>query len=442
MGFSFIRMSFLMLILSHACACAEDWKLSEHGAANLDSMQYLQPVPQTNYILETFRFSGEFALKHGDDLRFKLSPLVQADPLNDSLSERYWFEVPEGDVQYKNDGWIFQLGVNTFSWGVTDGYNPLDVVSARRYQDPLKQDKLSAPSLSVKKDVGKFTFEGIYIPLQRKSILPGVQSRWLPRQVLTTTSIGDGTESAQLNLPSQLQYHYNPDQERDQALENNVGFRVQMNGILDGLDASIAGFEGAADAPAIDIYASGTAVQLNPRVILQADPQVGLTPVYYRQRVYGGTLVYAAGSTIFRAETAITRLVSKGQDLNGNSEEFILAAEHPYVIFGKDLTMIYQGTIARHSVPLTNSATALNRIFDRALLLGARYVPTEKLSILLSGLFDTQFHEQLAHVESTYNLTDAWKLGLAGDALWGTPDTPLGQFTNNERVTFTVRTAF
>ena len=414
-----------------------------HGGADLNSIFYHRKVFPTNQILETGRLSLGTTLKPGADFRVKFSPIFQADPFNNSTSERVWSDLPEGYIQYRSSGWVIQAGYNTFTWGVTDGYNPLDVLNARRYQDPLKQEKLGALSLSIKKDVENLSFEAVYIPLQRTSILPGEKSRWLPRQILTTTSIGDGSQSAMLNLPPELDYHFNSRQDRDGALENNLGLRIQINGLVQGLDASLVAFNGgSASSPAIDVTASGTLVQLLPILIIQADPVVTLTPVYYRKWIYGGSLVYAIEGVIFRAETAITRLISKGPDLLGNAEEFILGIEKPVSIAAHDLTLILQGTYANHSAPISNGVTSLNRIFDRAIIVGARLSLSEKLTLLTSGLLDTQFHEELAHLEWNYNLTDNWKLGISGDAIWGGSDTPFGAFSSNDRMMVSIKTVF
>ena len=420
----------------------EQWKHSLHGEAKLDSTYYFEPLGPTNQLLETGRLSFDSSFKRGKEWKIQFAPLFQADPLNDSPNERYWAELPEAYLQYQDNGFRIQAGYNTFSWGVSDGYNPLDVVSARRYQDPLNQEKLGAPSLSMKKDFDNVSFELIYIPVQRKSILPGVNSRWLPREVLTTTSIGNGTQSATLNLPPQLAYQYREDQVRDRALNNNYGVRMQVNGLAEGLDVSIEGFEGAATTPAVDVGASGTLTQIQPNFIIQADPEITLTPVYYRQRVYGATFVYAAFGTIFKFETAFTRLVSSGADLLGNSEAFILGVERPLPIGTRDLTLVLQATHVNHSSPLTNSATSLDRIFDRALLLGMRYPASEKLTLLATGLWDLQFHEELGHLEASYHLTDAWTTALAGDALFGPKDTPLGSYHRNERLMLSFKNSF
>jgi hypothetical protein len=419
------------------------WKIGVNGGAEYDSTTYLQSVSQTNIALESVRLNFDGSAKYSDFLRFKLNPFFQADPLNNSISDRYWFDVPEGYVQFQANGWTFQAGYNVFTWGVTDGFNPLDVVSAQRYQDPLNSKKLGAPSLLVKKDLTGLNVEAIYIPWQRKSVLPGTQSRWLPRTVASTIGLaGSQGQLATLNLPPNLDYYYYPDQERDHALENNVGVRVQAPGILPGLDASVEAFNGAAPVPAIDLTASGTVTQFLPSLQIQADPFLGLTPVFYRQWMYGGSLVYGNFGVIFRTEVAVTRVISQGADLPGNAEQYVLGVERPVPIGTTDLTVLAQGAYSRHSDPLSNSSTSLIRIFDRALLLGARLSFSEALSAQLSGLYDTESHGELAHAESSYNLSDSVKLGLAADVLLGKTGTPLGSYNKNERVIASLKTNF
>lgn len=431
-------------------AWASGWSDSFHGNANLTSTDFPDEVNPTNRFLETARFSFDDTLKYQKTFRVKFTPLIQADPLNYSPSERYWFDVPNGYFQILSSGFTIQVGYNTFNWGVTDGFNPLDVVSARRYQDPFAPDKLGAPSISVKKEMGKFSIEGLFIPFQRKSILPGVNSRWLPRQVFSTNSFtvpasfpGGGSGSALIYLPNDLSYSFQSDEEVDRALENNFGFRTQINGLLPGLDVSLEGFEGAGSTPAILVGASGNVLsETSNLIVIQANPLVNLTPVYYRQYVYGGSMVYAHFGMIFRTEAAFTRLISKSVGLPGDSEEYVLGIEKPIPIGGQDLTLLLMGTYARHADPISNSTTSLNRIFDRAVILGGRYSFSERLTVLASGLYDTESHGELAHVEASYGLTDASKIGIAGDALWGSPETPLGTYRLNDRASVSLKTAF
>lgn len=425
-----------------ASANAEEWKLQTHGDLSFIHSQYLTPLEPSNTILETLRAKGDLNLKYGKEVRFKFTPLMQADPLNHSARERYWADLPAGYVQVQDQDLTLSVGFNTVQWGVTDGYNPLDVVNARRLQDPLNSEKLGAFSVQAKKSFGDLVFEGIYIPWQRKSILPGESSRWLPREVFTTATFTRGSEAATLNLPHDLNYSYGGDSERDRALLNNVGFRVLYSNFMPGLDLTAQVFNGAATTPSIDVVATGVVTQVLPAIVIDAKPNVTLIPVFYRQWVYGGSFVYSHFGMIFKGEVAITRLISKGSDLLGDSEEYVFGIERPLSIFTRELTVLLQGTLARHTEPINNSTLSLSRLFDRALIFGLRFSVSEKLLSQASALYDTESKGALFHLDFSLAATDSLKLALAGDSLTGAASTPIGTYRKNNRIIASIKVAF
>lgn len=446
-SFILLRVFALALLIWGLAASAwgdgfwDDVKVDPHAEIELDSTGYFTPVAPTNQFLETGQLSLPTTIRY-KDLKLRFSPTGQADPLNNSTTERYWAEVPEGFAQYEDNGWTMKLGYNVYTWGVTDGFNPLDVVSARRYQDPLRPQKLGAPGVTLKKDIDKFSFEGVYIPWQRQTILPGNDSRWLPRQTVRNQSISFAGETGTISVPANLNYSFQNPTEKNDALENNYGFRIQGQGLVEGLDASAEYFEGASPVPAVIATVNVISQQLFPTYILFVDPNISLQAEYYRQRVYGGSLVYANFGSIFRAEAAITRLISAGQELPGDSEAYVAGVEHPFPLGPDALTLLVQGTYQRQSVAIQNATTDLSRVFDRAGMVALRYTFTEKLTGLASALFDVESHGEYAHAEGSYALTDSVKLGLAGDELWGAVTTPLGTYNNNARVIASVRTSF
>ena len=419
-----------------------DWKIDPHAELELDSTYYPSPLAPTNQFLETAQLGLPTTFRYQHDFKLRFDPVFQADPLNNSITERYWFDAPEGFAQYQHEGWTTQIGYNVFTWGVTDGFNPLDIVSARREQDPLRPQKLGAPSVTLKKDIDNFSFEGIFIPWQRQTVLPGIDSRWLPRQVVRSQSFIFQGETGTLNLPANINYSYLPYVQKDNALEKNYGFRSQVQGLVEGLDASLEYFEGAAPVPAVLAVVNATGTQLFPSYALNVEPNIQLQAEYYRQRVFGGSLVYANFGSIFRFEAAITRLISEGQELPGNSEAYVLGVERPFPLGPDALTVLVQGTYVRQTIPIQNATTDLSRVFDRAALCGLRYAFNEKFTVLGSALFDTESHGEYAHLEGGYALSDSVKLGLAGDDFWGAAATPTGTYNKNERVIASVKTSF
>ena len=140
---------------------------------------------------------------------------------------------------------LVQIGFNTFTWGVTDGYNPVDVVSARRYEDPFNSTKLGAFSLLGRLDFGGVLFEGIYIPWQRASLLPGDNSRWLPRELGGPIQY----QGLTTDLPASPLFRFGDKIEYDSALKNNLGLRVSSHFL--GIDAAGYVFDGAATVPSV-----------------------------------------------------------------------------------------------------------------------------------------------------------------------------------------------
>lgn len=268
-------------------------------------MQFIPQVyPQTltsavNHEFYILRDQIHYEYKFDDNVSFRVSPVLQADPFNNSSSERYWADLPEGYFQIKSLGSIgkslggFVVGFNTFTWGVTDVYNPLDIVSARRWEDPLNSEKLGAPSVSFHTEIAGVSIQGIYIPFQRKSILPGDNSRWLPRTPFQAqTGLFEGQVATVLPPPT-LDYQYLDDQTLNNALTNNFGVRLETH--LPSLDLSFVAFDGAAPLPATDLNLTGTVTDVSDQIMIASGSLIGISPVYYRQFVGGASATYALG---------------------------------------------------------------------------------------------------------------------------------------------------
>jgi len=206
----------LGLFLSSAGAGAE-WKSSVSADATLEGLYWssgaLSPENNRARAVATLRIPA--TIRNGRAIRFRFLPLVQSDHLSPSKKERFFWDAQEAYLQLQCLPWTIQAGFNVQSWGDTDVFNPLDVVNARRYYDPFRSEKLGAAGLLLKREWELFFAEAIYIPRQRETLLPGDNSRWLPRDVYKSRSfegvpIGGGqTLSGVVNLPTNMRYHYN-----------------------------------------------------------------------------------------------------------------------------------------------------------------------------------------------------------------------------------------
>ena len=419
-----------------------DFTLEPHADLSFTSVGYPENVdPVVNSWLGIWHLQTSAQGGWSKEVKFNIRPEFQADPFNNTISERYWAELPEGYLQIKPiqdapSELVIQAGFNTFTWGVTDGFNPLDIVSAKRYTDPFITEKLGAPSLLIRSEVpgGIVSFEGIYIPFQRKSIIPGNNNRWLPRQGAT---IQPGVDvlgfPVIVQIPDQSSYNLHDDLTLDSALNNNFGFRLEAH--VQSLDLSFVLFDGAAAVPFVQVGITSNLVAFPPPAfVIQDDQLINITPIYYRQLVYGGSAVYPFKEFIFRAEAAFTRVTSRSPGLQGITNQFVVEAEHEFDIFGTRITGILEGTYGQYSNPQNSSLFSLPRMFDRAVIPGFRYAPTETFSVAAFAVIDTQYNGELGHAEMSDALNDNWKVNLAGELLMGSATTPIGSYSKNSRI--------
>jgi hypothetical protein len=436
-----------LLLAQPSLAFADGLEFDPHVDLRLTEQMYPDNIsPVVNQFFEIGNLQLPTEVRYGSMLSFKMRPEFQVNPASDSIPERYWAELPEGYFQIKplaGDPTLrIQLGFNTFTWGVTDGYNPLDVVSAARYEDPLNPEKLGAASLAVHAELpgGVLSFDGIYIPRQRQSILPGNNSRWLPREQFQSESVNSQNYLATIVLPSNEQFGLSSDQVLSNALDSNFGFKMDAH--LPSLDLSAMFFDGAAPLPATDVSLSGggTFTSINT-ITINADPFIGIRPVYYRQIMTGGSLVYALGEFIIRGEAALTRVVSKRSDLPSLSNEYVGEIEHTFPIEAGTLTALVEGTYAQHSETVDPTLVSLSRVFDRAVAVGAHYSPNSSLTAGMLALLDTEFHGELIRLEISDALSDSFKLSGTGELLQGADGSPVGTYRYNSRALVSLKYA-
>lgn len=426
-------------------AFAADWKASGNVDLTLEDLYWtagnVPPDNNRNRPIGTLRLP--MGLRYGRGLKFRLLPNVQSDPNSPSTNERLFWDIQEGYMQLQSLPWTFQLGMNVQNWGDTDVFNPLDVVNARRYYDPLRSEKLGAPTVLIKRDWENFFFEALYIPVQRETKLPGESSRWMPRDVYKSRKFegqyieGIGTLSGTIVLPSNLSYHYRPSTELDHSLSNNFGARMKFR--FPGFDWTIAAFLGAAPTPSVNIDTIGLKSTLNPgaeTVTITVDPDVYLRALYYKNRMVGTSFVWVFGPVLVKGASAHNKPLSTSLgDLLPKAEwDNALGLERTVGIGSGSLTMLAQGTYIKRDEKLDTNSVSLSRMFDRAVMGGLRYAPSERTTILASYLYDIQYKGSFAHGEFSYKLADGWLGKIAGDHLGGPAETPTGTYRKNSRV--------
>lgn len=417
-------------------------KWSFGASADLQG-QYFPDATQSPPLERKFGIlNGELdgSMKVGHGFLVKVRPTGHWDPNNPTPNERSWYDLPEGYLQLKGSvsestAYTMQLGFNTFTWGVTDGYNPVDIVSARRYNDPIFNEKLGAFSLLGRLDFGFLLLEGIYIPWQRESQLPGEKSRWLPRELGGPIQYA----GAVTDLPSVPDYSFAEPISYDAALKNNFGARASSHFL--GMDAAAYFFDGAATLPAVSYQLDVTATAIDPSTFnvthWSASPHVTLRPIYNRVTVTGASVVFPIWELIVRSELAVTKAYRKGSPaITEQDTEGVAEVEHTFS--GEKSTFTVIG-LAAYSDPQdnglqTSDTPTLNRLFDRAAGGGFRWQPEENTSVDTYAAFDVKHGGSLYNAQLTYKLSDAWKAYGGGQVFQGKSSQPVGVYRHNSRV--------
>lgn len=361
-------------------------------------------------------------------LRFKLAPYLYADPVSKSVSENLLVDANEANAEIRMGDSSLALGLNQVSWGVTDVFNPLDVVSPRRYFDPLNSDKRGVPSVILTHESGDWRFEGLYIPVQLPSILPGNNSRWLPRDVTYNREAG----LTKVILPDDLQYNYRDFNELDGSLHHNFGGRIEMR--KSGVDLSAIFFQGAPTAPSIQPIAEGDLSWPGGVQTITFHRDVDLRPDYYWRRTVGASAVFTLSSSILRMEVANSDRVTGPKSVPGWSQSAVIGLEHNIPIAASTLTLLAQVTAARYEINADNTVTSIDRIFDQSGLLGFRLSTSDEWVYTAAVLRENVYKGTFLQAKAEKKITDGVSGQIQGEIIDAPGGTPLGSYTRNDRV--------
>lgn len=427
------------------------WKYRVTPLLRTNFLYYTSDVAGTKQARYSIRgeLNGTYRWKR--QFKFVFQPIAEFDPsagtansqINGAIdnSERVYYDLREAYFQFKLSPFTILLGNQIFSWGVNDGFSPIDVINARRYVSPLSADKIGAPAVTAKWNAGDYSLELVYIPFQRESILPGEDSRWLPRSFYVTRSL----PGVLLQLPNDVRYYYKEDEELDDALQNN--FAARFRGQLPFLDFSLVYFQGFAASPSVNLQLSANAISAGTDTspaIIALNPDVGLVPVFYKRRVYGGTIVYTLGTFIFRLESAFTNQISENNQkaLPGDYSEHVLSVEHDFPVGRSVITAVLQGTYSDYETDSENGTVSLGRIFEGAVIAGLRYAPNPRTSFIASYIYDTKRKDNVLAINAERKFFDKLTASLSTSIISGNDLTPLGTYDDNDLVSLTVRYDF
>jgi len=358
----------------------------------------LGPGTSTLVPYVTLEMSQKYKLRKS--LRFQWKVYALANTASRYQPENYYGDVPEAFFEYKKGETKTKIGMNTVNWGVVDVSSPSDTVNTEAIFDPLRTTRQGAPMVEEVLGGEALNLDLIYIPVQRPPQLPSKDSRWLPRDVLINIPLESYGE---LQIPKNMQYEYDHADTENRALNNNYGAKLASH--LGSLDVQLTHFEGAAPSP-----------KIRPHPVVNfpvLESPLVLTPVYYRVRTSGIGFVYATEKWIFRGESSYQHTISQDPILQPWMWSNVLGVETNLDLGSSTMTVLAQYYYAKNPQAADNLIASNYRIFDHTVVAGMRWAYSEKLTINLSGVFETGTNGLFAMGGFDQKLTDHLTWGLS-----------------------------
>lgn len=356
--------------------------------------------------------------------RFQWRVFGLTNPESQHSPEKLYGDVPEAFFEWRKRSTKIRLGMNTVNWSVVDISSPSDQINMTALMHPLRITKRGAPMLEFQKGSEELGIHVVYIPRQRRPVLPSEDSRWLPRSLLLNVP-----GFSEIVLPDTLEYKFQDELELDHARDHNFGIRLHSN--QGSFDFQVTYTEGASKTPKI----VPTVVVVDP-----GPPPVVGTPIYlepqtYRVRTTGAGMVWAGENVIMRAETAYQSTISKASYLQPWSWASAIAMETGVPIGTGTLTLLAQFYYTLNPQAADNMISSAYRLFDRTVLAGGRWTVSDDLTINFSSLIETKSKGLFWQVGFEQKLKDSLKWGLAWRDFSASQDGLLKTFERNDHAT-------
>nr|BFD59616.1 hypothetical protein CKG001_17230 [Bdellovibrio sp. CKG001] len=431
-------LSLILLLSATNSFAARKTEWSLHLDSRIEAVYFPQSYGEdTNDDLYRLDLNPIYRWKYLDSIRFTFKPLFVANPNNKSTEEQTFFDPGETFVRYQRENLSLQAGYNIFSWGVTDGYNPLDILNPRQYFDPLHSRKLGLLSLVYSQTLGSWDYEVVFIPLNQGSLLPGDNSRWLPRQIfLPQTADNDLI----LLLPENLRYHSRARKNLGTSAENNYAFRLQRRGEF--IDFSLSAYEGAAGFPLIVPEVTGAIVQVSPKTVIRVDPDVTLNSYNYRIRQGGISFVSNQMNFLFKAVGSYTETLEDNPNLQKWTNENVLGLERTFTFGDSGMLIAILQYSFLNTEKKNDSNLSVSEIFRSAYMAGGRLSWKEVWSANFLGLYDSIHGSTYQEYSLSRRFLDAWVLSGTASFIQGSDDTPLGVYGKNSSYSISLSRSF
>jgi hypothetical protein len=421
---------FFTLLFTLFCAQAHAGQAHFNGMLGFERQTYFKDLGEPTRTADNLiHFRPEYDYRFNKKSHFFLKPFLRANLSTDETPENYFLNVKEAFLEVNTHPFRTRVGMNTHNWGVLDVYSPADNVDGRVLFSPLAADKRGTPSIDIQYDHRAFQLLFLYIPKQSRTLFPSADSRWLPRKYISSSSSEDGSIFVP---PTAFHYEYNQYEELNNALKNNFG--VKLSGQISSADLSVSFFQGSGINPEIEPTVSTTLVEPGPPPVSVIDPNVTLTPIYFRQNIYSANLVRTFDKMILKLETTYSESISKDDRIPARYSQSGFGIEVPWDLTSREVTTFFQIYYGDNKKSTNNVLNSSTRLFDRVAILGTRVAMTSKTNIVGSIMHD--YSSDGYYINFTYDRkwTSKIKFSVAVDIIGGRQVSLLNTYNDNDRV--------
>lgn len=333
-------------------------------------------------------------------------------------SKESYAELSNAFLEWHPDTTQVRIGWQSIHWEGTDILNLADVVNAKNYLRPLNPVPRSSPTIRISREFETWDFDLIYIPKKASHLYPSNKSYWLPRN----RKIVLENQNTEVVVPNDIDYELKENEVLNSADINNVGARVNYRGLF---DFNLFFFEGANISGTLIL--DGVPLEISPATVIQLTSPVRITPLEYRQRVYGGVMTKTFwDSWILRLSASNTKPLGLDERLPSPQDSFVVSLEHTTEVMRKSVILSLGAYEVRKLD--TNQLALLRSVFSKAYSFSGRLEWSEETSILWAYVYDSIGKSSLTHVEWDHRLSGRWSLGYSFDLFDGNKETLLGSY--------------
>lgn len=371
--------------------------------------------PNQNYGIEV---SPKFSKRFSSDFKFLFQAKSNSDFAAKDSSDNFQFTEKNIYLDYSPSQFTLKIGVQTLTPDGPDVVNPMDVIHAKNYKNPLNPETIGSVGVSLTQDLSEFSWQIFLIPKQTYNRLPGEKSIWWPREKRLPI------ESAYLSeavIPQNMEYHITDGVEIDSASKANFLVKAQM--IKPAIESAIIYYEGLAQEPKLFLSANTTNFVL--------DSPVTLIPFYFRHRVVAASWSMPLSSFNFTGGANWMKPMGTDSRLPGEESTAVLGIEKNQEFkFGMVTWLVEYVTQNRQ---VKDQVSFLRSIFERAWVLGVRLPINEKHEILTGLTYDTIGKSSVLKFNYKYRFTDSLSMDLTTQQLQGPDSSMVGLYKNYDQ---------